>query len=401
MVLVSRDTSVDGIKLAEAIEKAETTVMQATPATWRMLLEAGWQGKSDLTVLCGGEAMPPTLVRDITGKCAALWNMYGPTETTIWSSIQQMDADAALITIGKPIANTEFYILDDQLQPVPAGSIGQLYIGGDGLARGYLKRPELTAERFISHPFSSDKTARLYNTGDLARMLPDGTFECLGRNDSQVKVRGYRIELGEIESALIKHAEITEAAVLAKRDEFEETNLIAYYVPDTAGSLSVTDLKAFLRESLPEYMVPAFFVELDALPRTPNQKIDRNALPDPEGQRPTLEDTYLAPRTPTEQTISDVWAEVLQIEQVGILDNFFDLGGHSLQATRVIARLREPLQYDVPLRLFFENPTISDLALAITELQASQETDDDILQMIEELEDLTEDEVAALLKNGD
>ncbi len=306
-----------------------------------------------------------------------------------------------MISIGSPIANTEFHILDEGLQPVPAGSIGQLYIGGDGLARGYLKRPELTAERFIPHPFNEDKSARIYNTGDLSRMLPDGTFECLGRNDSQVKVRGYRIELGEIESVLTNHTGIKEAAVIAKRDEYEETNLIGYFVQNTADALNISDLKAYLRESLPEYMVPAFFVEMDALPRTPNGKIDRNALPSVEGQRPSLEDNYQAPRTPTEQTIADVWAEVLQIEKVGILDNFFDLGGHSLQATRVIARLRDPLQFDVPLRLFFENPTISELALAITELQASQEADEDILQMIEELEDLSEEEVAALLKNGD
>lgn len=401
VVIVSRDTAIDGIKLIEALETADATVMQATPATWRMLLEAGWQGKQNLTVLCGGEAMPPSLARDLDGRCSALWNMYGPTETTIWSSIQQMESDAPLITIGRPIANTEFYVLDDQLQPVPQGSIGQLYIGGDGLARGYLNRPELSAERFIPHPFSDDKMARLYCTGDLSRMLPDGTFECLGRNDSQVKVRGYRIELGEIESALVKHTGIKEAAVIARKDEYDETNLVGYFVQNTSDALSVTDLKTYLRLSLPEYMVPAFLVEMDALPRTPNQKIDRNALPEPEGQRPALEDTYEAPRTPVEQTISEVWADVLQIEKVGIQDNFFDLGGHSLQATRVIARLREPLQYDVPLRLFFENPTISDLALAITELQASQQTDDEILQMIEELEDLTEEEVAALLKNGD
>ncbi len=401
VVIVSQDTTIDGIKLSKAIEDADITVMQATPATWRMLLEAGWKGKPDLTILCGGEAMPATLVRDLGDKCSALWNMYGPTETTIWSSVHRIEIDAPVISIGTPIANTEFYILDDQLQPVPPGSIGQLYIGGDGLARGYLKRPELTAERFIPHPFSDDKTARLYNTGDLSRILPDGTFECLGRNDSQVKVRGYRIELGEIESALECHDGIVETAVMARRDEYEETVLTAYFVPDEAGQFSVSDLKSYLRESLPEYMVPAFFVEMDALPRTPNRKIDRNALPESEGQRPTLEDSYTAPRTPTEQVIAEVWTNVLQLEKVGIKDNFFDLGGHSLQATRVIARLREPLQYDVPLRLFFENPTISDLALAITELMASQETDDEILQMIEELEDLSEEEVAALLKDGE
>ncbi len=401
VVVVPRETAMDGIKLAKAIDNAGTTVMQATPATWRMLLEAGWQGKQDLTILCGGEAMPPSLAHDLSDKCAALWNMYGPTETTIWSSIHRIESDASVISIGKPIANTEFYILDDQLQPVPPGSIGQLYIGGDGLARGYLKRPELTAERFIPHPFSKDKMARLYNTGDLAKILPDDTFECLGRNDSQVKVRGYRIELGEIESVLVQHEQVMEAAVIARKDEFDETILVGYFVSSGGDELRISDLKAHLRDSLPEYMVPAFFVQLETLPRTPNGKTDRNALPTPEGDRPVLEETYEAPRTPTEQTLADVWAEVLQIERVGIMDNFFDLGGHSLQATRVIARLREPLQFDVPLRLFFENPTIADMALAITELQASQETDDDILQMIEELEDLTEEEVAALLKNGD
>lgn len=401
VVILPRETTVDGIKLKEAIEDNGVTVMQATPATWRLLLDAGWDGKGDLRILCGGEAMPPALARELVDKGRELWNMYGPTETTIWSSVHRIEDRESVISIGKPIANTQFYILDEELQLVPPGSVGQLYIGGDGLARGYLKRPALTTERFIKNPFSKAPDERLYQTGDLARILPDGTFECLGRIDSQVKIRGYRIELGEVDAAFGEHGEVTETVTVVREDNHGEKMLVAYYVSGTKDPLPVADVKTFLRTRLPEYMIPLHFVKMDAMPQTPNGKVDRKALPAPDGPRPELGTVFEPPRTPIEQTIASVWADVLDLDKVGIHDNFFDLGGHSLQATRVMARLREPLQFDVPLRLFFEKPTIAELALAITELQVAQESDDDILQMIEELGDLTDEEVASLLKDSD
>ena len=401
VVILSRDTVMDSIKLAEALQSYEVTVMQATPATWRSLLDAGWEGKEDLKMLCGGEALPPSLAKELAPKGKELWNMYGPTETTIWSSVHKIDSEDAIVSIGRPIANTQMYILDDLMQPVPPSSIGELYIGGDGLARGYLDQPDLTAERFVRNPFSEDENARLYKTGDLARMTHDGSIECLGRNDSQVKIRGYRIELGEIEAALADHTTISETVAAVRDDHFGEKMLVAYYTSSEKDPLTVSDVKTFLRDRLPEYMIPLHYVKLESMPLTPNGKIDRRALPAPAADRPELEEAFEAPRTPLEETIAGIWCDVLGLDRVSVLDNFFDLGGHSLQATRVIARLRTPLQLDVPLRLFFENPTVSDLALAITELQVSQEDDDDIMKMIEELEGLSDEEVAALLKNDE
>ena len=401
VVVLSRDTVMDSNKLAEALTENEVTVMQATPATWRSLLDAGWTGKSDLKMLCGGEALPPALASELFGKGSELWNMYGPTETTIWSSIHQIDSADSVISIGTPIGNTQLYILDDMLQMVPPGSVGELYIGGDGLARGYLNRPELTEERFISNPFTDKEDDRLYKTGDLARILPDGLIECLGRNDAQVKIRGYRIELGEIDAALSEFPAISAVATSVHNDLHDEKMLVAHYTTSEKDPLAVADVKTFLRTKLPEYMIPSHLVMLDAMPLTPNGKIDRKALPAPEAQRPDLGESYEAPRTPLEETIVSTWNDVLGLEKIGVHDNFFDLGGHSLQATRVIARLRTPLQLDVPLRLFFENPTVAELAIAITELQASSENDDDIMKMIEELEGLSEEEVASLLKSGD
>ena len=396
VVIVSRDVALDAKLLAEAIAANNTTIMQATPATWRLLLEGGWTGKRDLKVLCGGEALPPSLANALIERCASLWNMYGPTETTVYSSVQHIKSSED-ITIGRPIANTSFYILDQGLQPVPDGATGQLYIGGDGLARGYLNRPALTAERFIDNPHDNPRAPRLYNTGDLARMRSDGLFECLGRNDSQVKVRGYRIELGEIEATLEKHPSISEGCVIAKKDEYEETRLIAYYA--TVMPASVQDIKSFMRETLPEYMIPAKLVELDALPRTPNRKIDRNALPVPGEQEAAPESDFAAPTTEMEKTIAAIWTEILQVDQIGVEDNFFDLGGHSLHATRVLSRLRNQLQRDIPLRILFEQPTIAELSAVLEEESNDTEDADALLQMIEELKGLSDDEVTQLLND--
>jgi acyl carrier protein len=274
------------------------------------------------------------------------------------------------IPIGRPIANTEVYLLDSQLSPVPIGVSGELYIGGDGLARGYLNRPELTAEKFIAHPFTKERGARLYKTGDVARYLPDGNIEFLGRMDHQVKVRGYRIEVGEIESALGQHPAVRDAVVLAREDTLGDPSaslmtgkrLVAYVVPRREPAPIVSGLNSFLKEKLPQYMIPSAFVFVDIMPLTPNGKIDRKALPAPDQSRPEMGELYVAPRTPVEEMIAEIWAQVLKLDTIGVHDNFFELGGHSLLAAQVVSRIREALQADLPLRVLFEKPTVASLS---------------------------------------
>ena len=401
VVVLSREIAMDGALLADAIEEHRTTVMQATPTTWRLLIESGWKGKQDLKILCGGETLPQPLAHKLVNMGSSLWNMYGPTETTIWSSVYEINRDEPVILIGRPIANTQFYILDDYLQLVPPGSIGKLYIGGDGLARGYHRREKLTEERFIPHPFASASGETLYNTGDLARMHPRGDVEFIGRNDSQVKVRGYRIELGEIECAMNSLPFIAESACHVFTDDNSDKKIIGYYKLQNSENPEQSALRAALRDTLPKYMIPSLFIQLDSFPLTPNGKIDRTALPKPDQQQRQNDTSFIAPRTPTEQLIADTWTDVLNVPRVSIHDNFFDLGGHSLQATRVITRLREPTKLDLSIRAFFEHPTVAELALLITELQANQEDADDILQIIEELEELSEDEISALLRESE
>ena len=286
------------------------------------------------------------------GDCS-LYNQYGPTEShvvTVFSLSELPGKWPALPPIGRPIANTKIYLLDPYLQPVPVGVPGELHIGGDGLARGYHNRPELTAERFIPNPFSEEPGARIYKTGDLARYLPDGNIEFLGRIDHQVKIRGFRIELGEIEAVLGQHPAVTETVVLAREDKQGNKRLVAYIVRYQGSTISTSELRNFLRQKLPDYMIPSAFVMLDSLPLTPNGKIDRKALPEPDSERPDLEDSYIAPRSPIEKVLAGIWCEVLGLNQVGVHDNFFELGGHSLLATQVISRLRNVFEVEIPLR---------------------------------------------------
>jgi acyl carrier protein len=266
------------------------------------------------------------------------------------------------VPIGRPIANTQVYLLDPHLQPVPIGVPGELYIGGHGVARGYLNRPELTAERFIVDPFRDEPQARLYKTGDLARYTSDGHIEFLGRLDHQVKLRGYRIELGEIEAVLTQHTAVRESVVLAREDVPGARGLVAYIIPRQAPPPTTRELRSFLQAKLPNYMVPSTFVMLAALPLTPNGKVDRRALPAPDQERPLLEEAFVAPRTPVEEALAGIWADVLGLTQVGIHDHFLELGGHSLLATQIIARLREAFQVELPLRSLFEAPTVADQA---------------------------------------
>jgi acyl carrier protein len=287
------------------------------------------------------------------------------------------------------LVNTQIYILDACLTPVPVGVPGELYIGGDGLARGYHNRPELTAEKFVANPFSDDPNDRLYKTGDLVRYLPNGNLEYLGRLDHQVKLRGYRIELGEIESVLNRHQGLQESVVVIREDNPGDKRLVAYAISENENPPPVNELRQTLQEALPDYMVPAAFVFLETLPLTPNGKVDRGALPAPNWGRPQLEEKFVAPDTEIEIILADIWLEILQVERVGIYDNFFELGGHSLLVTQVMARVNEIFQIDLPLRIFFEAPSISSLATVIEE------------RLIVEIDSLTEEQAEQLVKGGE
>jgi len=334
--------------------------MQATPTTWRLLIESGWAGKQDLRILCGGEALSRSLADALLARASEGWNFYGPTETTIWSTAWKVIPDAP-IAIGRPLANTHLYILDDQLQPVPIGVSGELHIGGLGLARGYLQCPELTAEKFIANPFSPDVPGRLYKTGDWARYQPDGTVECLGRIDQQVKIRGFRIEPGEIEAALRQHEEIANALVTARVDASGEKRLVGYLVTRD-GPPSLGELREFIRAKLPAYMVPTHFVMMKDFPLTPNGKIDVRQLPAPE-EMAAISLRNVAPRDEHERALGEIWQEVLALRQIGMEDDFFELGADSLSATRAFARINRRLGINLPLRAIFENPTVARLAV--------------------------------------
>jgi len=343
--IATREEASDAELLKQRL--AGATVMQATPATWRMLLDAGWEGGA-IKALCGGEALPSDLAAKLLPRVGSLWNMYGPTETTVWSAARRVahEEEGTSIAVGGAIANTSLYVLDRRLEPVPVGVPGELCIGGEGLARGYLDAPDLTAERFVPDPFAE---GRMYRTGDLVRWLPDGRIEFLGRIDFQVKVRGFRIELGEIEAALAAHPSVRQAVAGLRGDR-----LVAWVVADAEA-----DLREHLKGRLPEYMIPSAFVRLDAFPLTPSGKVDRKALPEPEL---ATERGYLAPRGPVEELIAGIWSELLGIDRVGSEDSFFELGGHSLLATQLVSRLRRVFGVDLPVRQLFEAPTLARLA---------------------------------------
>ncbi|OKH59480.1 non-ribosomal peptide synthetase [Scytonema sp. HK-05] len=361
-LVLTPDLMVDGGQSTAALATSSATVMQGTPATWRTLMQVGFVGNPQLKILCGGEALSRELATQLLERADTLWNMYGPTETTIWSAVSQVQAGSGSVSIGQAIANTEFYILDTNNQPVPVGVAGELHIGGDGLARGYLNRPELTAEKFIPNPFG-DAGSRLYKTGDLVRYKTDGNIEYIGRIDHQVKVRGFRIELAEIEAVLSQHPIVQQAVVIAKEIAGDK-RLVAYLIPQNEATPEIGELRSFLKQQLPEYMVPSYFVVLDKLPLTPNGKVDRKALPDPEHTRVEAE-AYVAPRNEVERILSSVWQEVLNLEKVGVNDNFFELGGHSLLIIQVHSKLNNKLlgiNRDISVVDLFKYPTISTLA---------------------------------------
>jgi amino acid adenylation domain-containing protein len=375
VVLAARDDAGDGQRLKDLLGSSGTTVMQATPATWRLLLAAGWEGASPLKILCGGEALPRDLADELLARSSAVWNMYGPTETTVWSAVTPVVSGLQTVAIGPPIANTTLYVLDRYGQPVPNGVPGELYIGGDGLARGYLNQPELTEEKFVANPFGGshgrpdreDRSGpKLYRTGDLVRRRADGNLEFLGRLDHQVKLRGFRIELGEIEAVLTRHGHVAQAVAVLREDRPGNRILVAYAVAkaDNPG-LTAIDVRRYLQSRLPEYMVPTGVVFLDALPLTANGKVDRRALPVPQLARHHDSESNARPMSTLESTISRIFCDVLEIGEIGLDDDFFELGGNSLLAVQVQSRIGKDLLVRLPLRKLFESPNIRGLAKLI------------------------------------
>lgn len=341
-VIAGRESSADGQRLWRMLNDYEITTMQATPSTWKLLLECGWQGKSDLKIFCGGEAMSQELAKQLIPRAGSVWNVYGPTETTVWSSLHRVTSPEGLISIGRPIANTQMYVLDRNMQPVAVGVVGELYIGGAGLARGYRNRRDLTAEKFIPNPFDCESRTPLYKTGDAARYRADGNIDCLWRLDHQVKVRGFRLELGEIESVLREHPAVADVSVIVREDRPGDQRLVAYIVQKRGESSSLKDLHNFVKERLPSYMVP-ILVELERLPLTANGKLDRRALPAPDQVELRDDRRPEAFHEPIQRLLAGIWTNVLRVEQVSVYDNFFDLGGHSLLATQVVATLEKEL----------------------------------------------------------
>lgn len=474
VIIAPQEVVIDGIELANLLETSGATVMQATPATWRMLQQSGWQGNPQLNIWSTGEVLPRPLADWLLTRGDQVWNLYGPTETTVWATIAQVHPGNSSIAIGRPITNTQVYLLDQQLQPVAEGEIGELCIGGAGLARGYHNRPDLTAEQFVSYS-GATHTERIYKTGDLARYLPDGNLECLGRIDHQVKIRGFRIELGEIESLLWQHPNVESAVVVATVDGEGDKRLVGYVVSDVVpdrlpyhstafvetddgycltlttniskqgvGLLGVPaswkpgqlvrlhltlpgmseptrlqgivawchrqqagvefilspsekkilqtavdslqqtqgfskilqrflvkNLREYLKQQLPDYMVPAYFVILDELPLNSNGKVDRHALPFPEEFGLETSHKLIKPRTTTEEKLTELWQEILGLEQVSIDDNFYTLGGHSLLAIRLISQINQQFGIELPLARFLEHPTIAEIAVIIETGQPS------------------------------
>jgi acyl carrier protein len=357
--------------------------LKIVPSHLRAMFAAeGGRVMPRVVVVVGGEATRWEWAREWAeaGGCRVM-NHYGPTECTVGALMGEVGEEAkaggqpGLAPLGRPLGNTEVYVLDKGQAVVPVGVVGELYIGGAGLARGYLNQAELTAAKFVKHPFSGEG-ARLYRTGDLVRYLSDGRLEFVGRLDSQVKVRGYRVELGEVETVLSRHSGVKECVVVAREEESGDKRLVAYVVAATGVAFTPSELRSYLKEKLPEYMVPSAFVELGELPLTGNGKVDHHALPVPDYEFQKLETAYVAPRTPTEEKVAAIWSEVLRIELVSTDSNFFEIGGHSLLATQVVSRLREACRIELPLRNLFEFPTVAGLSLHIEQMQLVQDYED-------------------------
>jgi amino acid adenylation domain-containing protein len=368
--LAQSDVVVDGPRLRELCDTVRPTVLQATPATFRLLVEAGWNGSEDLSILCGGEALPRDLAESLLLRAKAVFNVYGPTETTIWSTLHPVQSGEGPVPIGRAIDRTRTYVVDRHLQLVPVGVPGELCIGGDGVASGYLNRPELTAERFVEDPFAHEEGARLYRTGDLARLRADGVLEYLGRLDDQIKLRGFRIEPGEVELALKDTGLVASAVAVARQIAPGDVRLLAYYVPLSAP-VDPVELREALRPRLPEYMIPSFFVPVGSWPLTSSGKIDRKALPAPHFAHASSAVPQVTPSDELERFIASVWSEALSVPVVGVRDDFFSLGGHSLLALRILVKLEKKYGVPLPIRALLDSPTVESLADSIRSARAA------------------------------
>ncbi len=371
LVIVPREVTSDGMRLRSLLKDVKATIMQATPATWRLLLLAGWSVDERLPkAFCGGESMPRTVADDLLARCDEVWNLYGPTETTVWSTTHRVQAGTQQVPIGRAIDRTQLYVLDEQRQPVADGQAGELYIGGAGVARGYWNRPDLTAERFLRDPFVDDENARMYRTGDLVRWLPSRELDCLGRIDHQVKIRGYRVELGEIEAALASHPGVQSAVVHARQDDTGENHLVGYIVPTVRPGPSPRDFIHLLQAKLPAHAIPSAFVTLADFPLTPNGKIDRNALPAPHA-RPELRAAATEPVGEVESRLRTIWQDVLKLDAIGVEDAFLELGGDSLRCMKLLRRVEEDFGRTFFASMLSPEMTIRRLAELI---QGSSET---------------------------
>jgi amino acid adenylation domain-containing protein len=384
LVIVPREATLDGVELADWLARSGATFVQATPTTWQLLVDVGWNGSPSLKIVCGGEALPRALANQLLSRGQALWHMYGPTETTVWSAVHRLGPGEGPPPIGGPIANTTFHVVDRAGQPVPIGVPGELLIGGDGVAGGYRERPELTAEKFVTDPFGSG--GRLYRTGDLLRWRDGGTLEFHGRIDQQVKLRGFRIELGEIESVLDSHPSVGASVAIVREDHPGDQRLVAYLVPATGVAPDFEDLRLLLRSKLPAFMIPSAFVSVDAFPVTANGKLDRAGLPAPDGARPDLRRSFAPPETPVQETLASVWREVLGVDRIGIDDDFFELGGHSLLAVKMLSRVQDSFGLDLGLGYVFDNSTIRELGQVIAERMLGDAADDELALLLAEVE---------------
>jgi len=365
LIICDSESAKDGRLLLDLLAEKEITFMQATPSTWRMIIDSGWSKSLPVKILCGGEALPKELAELLVEKSSELWNMYGPTETTIWSTIKQITLEDSAITIGYPINNTTVYILNEEQQLLAPGVSGEIYIGGDGVAAGYLNQPALTAERFITDHISMSAGAKLYKTGDLGLFLDNGEIRYLGRIDQQVKIRGHRIELGEIESQLVAYKGIQQAVVVAREDNPNNKRLVAYVILAANEDEDITLWKNELGKHLPDYMVPADFVVLNEFPLTPNNKIDKKALPKPESKLSTPDSSYNRPKGKNEILVAEIWSSVLEMKEISANADFFELGGQSLLAVKVMTAIEKETGKRLPLSTLFENSTVAKLAKKI------------------------------------
>ena len=383
VVIASAEAAADPTQLVTLLDRHQITVMQATPATWHLLLETKWTGSPRLKILCGGEAWSSELAARLLTRCGSLWNMYGPTEATVWSSVRRIRQNER-VSIGPPIANTSFYVLQKNMRLAPLLVPGELHIGGDCVARGYINRPELSEEKFITNPFDQTGKDRIYKTGDLVRYLPNGTLEFMGRADNQVKIRGFRIELDEVAAVLCRHSAVKDAVVVVQQEsQLGDRWLVTYVIPNDGQRVDSTELQAFLKWQLPNYMVPSAFEVVDRFPITPAGKVDRKALQKAPSRRSGPANLHVPPRTPTEMSVVDIWKNTLGVEKIGACDNFFDLGGHSLMIVRAIYQLNEKCNVRLGVPDLFKNPTVEELAIFIDNQKPAGRRRPEVVQLQE------------------